>query len=328
MTFCLILVLSWQGPDLLVLETGSARLDQVTYGRVGLAEGGGFLAASKQFLWHWDAHGALINKVGGPELIGLVGTFHWDGNYYWLVDDWHADSLLFDRSGTLVSRFPIHYHQFIALDRRLFVLDSRNLRLGGRVYPPVLYEIQYQIRDGTLGITNLGPGFKRITPRQQSFRNNFKMVWVVPENHRLLVVDQLEPKIWIYDAAVIARERNLPLHQPLLPRSIPLQLTEYILPPFADDPGGDFITWLHSWSRINHFAAQEKGYLVGYDIPDPERARETLQVVQGVDRSGRATGQLLRTRGYLMGIRNGSVLIFQERKGSDGIDYVVEAHAF
>jgi len=51
-------------------------------------------------------------------------------------------------------------------------------------------------------------------------------------------------------------------------------------------------------------------------------------VVQGVDRSGRATGQLLRTRGYLMGVRNGRVLIFQERNGPGGIDYVVEAHFF
>ena len=300
---------------------------------VYLNHDGTYMAATSYQLWHWDGQGRIINVIGekgeGPGEFRHVGEVLWTGSHYWIVDGQLLRSSVFDEEGKYLSRSDVFFRQFVPVENRMFVLDLSRFRMFERVYPPSLREIEYQITEaGDLNVNKTDLFFRKMTPAQADFRGNFKLLWVVRDRNRLLIMDQLEPKMQIYDPATIEREHNVSDEDAFEPSFVPVQLSRFVkakgsMPRTRSHR--DYVHWWYAWSRINYFGRLGKDLVVCYSIPiegDPESEK---QVVQRVGFDGRAIGKPLVLDGLMMGVVDERVYVFYEDEDREDFTYFVRA---
>ena len=311
------------------VENQGRFIPDVAYGKVQLTGDGGFLINNFHHIWHWNGEGGLINFFGGRgegpgEFIGLSEVL-WTGSYYWAMDGYKGLSSIFDRNGDYLFRKATRYRQFIPVDGRLFVVDYSKLNPFVKAYPAMVREISYWIDNERLEITNLDAPFRKATPRQVELELNFKKVWLIHEGDRLLVVDELEPKIWIYDQQTRSQERALESGQVFEPDFMALVLPGWVEPPAKirrDLPNyKSQLTWWHSWSRINYFGRIESDFFIAFEIPNPEDPASSLQSVQRLSAAGKPIGAPLIISGKLMGARDGQIYVFEEDEREPSFSY-------
>jgi len=314
------------------LDNRGMYLSTIDYNRIHLQRDGSIIAVSKYHVWHWDENGRLINrfggKGGGPGEFEFVGEVLWTGSHYWVIDPSILSSSVFDAKGNYLFRKNIYFRQFVRTDERLFVVDISDYSYETKNKIPVLHEISYQITDDDLVVQKIGPGIKKLTERQIDLMINFKLTWAVEDDDRLYIVDQLSPKIYIYDEETIAREQATPESEYFEPPSIGLLLEGWTDPPkrFRERYESDqtFREWWMAWSRINYFSDYgEKGFVICYEKPDPEDSRQSLQVIQRLDERGRRVGAPLIDDGIIAGVQGEEIFILAEVDDEE-FEYVLE----
>ena len=339
MTSFLLAILFVTGPPLdeIKLDNRGIYLTNVHYGSVRLEEDGTYTTCSKYHMWHWDSNGQIINRIGGkgegPGEFEAMGSVFWDGTYYWVIDARRKMSSVFDRTGRFLLRNRVYYRQLLQVDGRLFGIDTSHFDPFRINYPPTIQELRYEINEQALTVNHLGAPFKKVTALQLAYRFNFKLVWMVADKDRYLVVDQLEPKIRIYDRAALLQEQALENKTPFEPPAIRIQAPLWIPPPseFASNIKSDsaFKRWWWSWSRINYFGKAGNDFVLVYQIPDPDFPESSLQAIQRIGRDGKAIGEALILKGLCMGIEGGDrIHLFCEDENSDKFDYYVRIYHF
>ncbi len=303
-------------------------IPNLTYNRVYLENDGTFLLSSRYHIWHWDQSGKLINRMGGKgqgpgEFIKLSQVL-WTGKHYWVIDGDNLMSSVYDAKGNYLYRTPLYFRQFVRTEDQLFTVDLNEYRWELKNKPRSISEINYNITDTELTVKT-GARFKKVTPKQFGLKLNFKLVWVVPEGDGYLVVDQLENKVLIYDQKTIAREAKVSDDDFFEPKSFILRLDGWVDPPdrFLKKKGSgkDFVEWWMAWSRINYFSRVDDGYLVAYEMPDPENPAHSKQVVQRVDARGVPNADPLISEGFIAGIRKNKVYIMVEGDNDEDFEY-------
>ena len=337
------MLLIWFGLSLAIdpvteikLENFNRFLPDASYNRVFLGKNDTYIALTNYQVWHWDAEGKVINQFGakgeGPGEFVWAGQVHWDGDYYWVIDSKSLSSSVFDNHGKYMDRQPIYFRQFVPVGDELFILDFSKVNQFDGNYPQTLQKIEYRIDGRGLSVEMTPLKFKKVSQRQKDFHYNFKLVWVVREGQDYLVVDQLEPKIWVYSPETIGRESKTPDNRPFEAPFVNVQARLWVDPPkFV--PGNlkndkDFLYWWQSWSRVNYFANAGEDFIFAYERPDEKDPAESLQVIQRIGRDGRAKGEPLILSGVIMGVRKNQVYIFKEEDTEDGYSYYVRAYDF
>lgn len=316
--------------EFISLDTGGLSLETVPHPRLRVARDRSLLYAESRYLWHWDPSGRLLGKIGVPAgeagSVDNLGSYYWDGQHYWLVDSLKLSSTVYDKNGKFLAHDDVYARQFLELEGQLFITDPSGAEK--KLYPPLLKEIRLRIEKDRVKLKYSGLSFCKVSHRQLTFMNfNFKQVWLTRQGDTYFVANQLEPKIMVYDHLTREREAAVSLEEAFAPPVIPLQLTEYVLPPERFVHTGDTSRWYHGWSRINGLHRSKTGFLVGYETPDAQNPRASLQVVQEVTPEGRETGRLVLVEGHLMGFRGNQAYIFTELAG-DTRAYVVKVFKF
>ena len=318
------------------LDNRGMFLNKLNYNRVFLENDGTFLLASLYHAWHWDQEGRLINRIGGkgegPGEFLNMGQVLWTGDYYWLIDAKNLKSSVYDAQGNYLFRKNMYFRQFVRAEDELFLVDLSQYRYEARNKPRTLHQIQYEINDRSLKVSRTGLAFKKVTERQFDYHLNFKLCWVVPENGGYLVMDQLEPKIWVYNQKVIDRESKVSDQDFFEPPSIGLQLSGWVDPPetFMTRSGNTrrFREWWMDWSRVNYFARCGDGLLIAYETPDENDPRESLQVIQKLDMQGKRIGDPLVLDGIIAGTRDGNAYVLIEGDDPDYFEYFIRVYSF
>lgn len=325
----LLMVEPTQGREI-ILDNRKQYLPTVGYNRVLVAKDGTFLALSRYQLWHWDQDGNIINVIGrkgeAPGEFGFLGEAIWDGRHYWIIDGYQLRSSVFDRSGRYLSTSAKFFRQLIRVDDRLFAIDLSQFDAWRSQYPPVLKEINYNIANNQLNISETGMRFKKVSKRQMELRFNFKLVWVVQEGDTYLVVDQLEPKIWVYDNNARQTEAGIAVDKPFEPNFRPMQVKYWVEPPKRLEKKrsqSEHLVYWNSWSRINYFGRLGDAYVLAYNTPDEEDEYNSVQVIQRIAKDGRALGDPILANGFIMGSKDNKVFLFSEGDNEDEFVYLV-----
>jgi len=305
-------------------------IPQLTYNRVYLEQDDTFLLSSSYHVWHWDQSGKLINRMGGKgqgpgEFIKLSQVL-WTGKHYWIIDGENLMSSVYNAAGKYLYRRPLYFRQFVRAEDQVLSVDLGEYRWELKNKPRTIHKIDYNITDTELTVkTDLK--FKKVTRQQFNMKLNFKLVWVVPEGDGYLVVDQLENRVLIYDQKTINREAQVSDNDFFEPGSFVLRLPGWVDPPERFEMKGgnrkNFVEWWMSWSRINYFARSGDGYLVAYEMPDPENPEHSSQVVQRVDARGVPNAEPLISSGFIAGIRGNKVFILVEGESDTDFEYFI-----
>jgi hypothetical protein len=337
---CLLMILSTTFMSDPIRTFGLESKDIVDMARrnVKLAADGTILAMDAQQVWHWTQDGALISHFGrqgqGPGEFSYISDVLWTGEYYWVTDAGTRSSSIFDRKGQFRHRTDVHYRQFLQTDGELLVVDMMGLSIDPPNYPPVIKAVEYRIEDGVLIVENERQPFKKMTRLQGEYQHSFKLHWAAREGDTYFVVDQLEPKIWIYDDAAIAREKKTDFGEPVEVFSMPLALKYWVDVPdnseFKRRPIRQSMIWWSSWSRINYFGMHNGRFVVAYEVPNSEESTSSLQIVQVLDREGRHVGEpLVIEYGSFLGILDDQVLVVSEKDDlvDEDYEFVVDVYA-
>ena len=308
----------------------------IGYNRASIAADGTFLILSQYYLWHLNGNGSLIRRLGGkgegPGEFGLLIDALWDGQYYWVLDANYRMSTLYNGQGRFLSKSPIYFRQLVRAHDHLFGLDISGFDPWRTNYPPVLQEIGFRVEDQELLVEPKEDRFRKVTPRQLEFKFNFKLLWMVQKNGTYMVMDQLEPKIFLYDHEAIYRERLTQIDEPYTPPYLPVQLRRWVEPPtgFQRNIGTQDIyrKWWCSWSRVTFFCEWDDHFFVAYEIPDPEDDESTIQVMQKIAVDGRAIGPAVEVKGFVAGVKNGTAFVLFEDEFSDEFTYYFRGYSW
>ena len=324
----LVYMLSFFGEKILLEPVAE---ESLKVDKTSVNGGGEFFAASSRSLYHWDRDGNLVMKVGGKEYGDIyLSTYFFDGEYYWLClfrpTEREYVSHIFDTDGNLVSENvgPEYYLRFFrSVDDKLF--GSKSITEEVLYQEPYLFlanEIDYSIKDGNLDV-QFGKGFFKVKQQQKDFNYNYKLIWIAKRNGRYLVLNQVEPRVYIYDEDAIGLELAQGFKIPSEIKYHSLDLDRYVKPPAKSYvlkkpvPASTYrkmkMQWYLSWSRFLWFGAYQDGFVVAYEIPDcdSQGCQETKLGVQKLDAQFKAVGPLIESTGLMMGVYDSAIHIFE-----------------
>lgn len=329
----LLLVTLAELKETITLETGGRFLSTGNYEDVTLEKDASFIVRTRYHIWHFNADGSVRARFGGkgeaPGEFQNIGSVQWDGSHYWVIDSQRLTSSIHDQQGNFLFSKPIWYRQFISAGDDLFVIDLSRYKRTKESRPPMLYQIEYEITPDDLIIKEPGLHFKKVTERQANFKLNFKLAWLVPDDKDgYLAMDQLHQRIWRFSPVTIKRENQVDDNEGFEPPYIQLQLKEWVEPPerfiSMRQSSKTIADWWFSWSRVTSFSRYKDGFMVGYEIDDPNDSG-SLQMLQRLDTSGKRIGEPLKINGFLAGVRGDDLFIFME--SDDGtMEYYIEVY--
>ncbi|MBO1322353.1 hypothetical protein [Acanthopleuribacter pedis] len=317
------------------LENRGRYLGYLGPSRVYLNQDGTYMAATQYHLWHWDREGKVINILGdkgeGPGEFVNLGEALWTGEHYWLVDASLIRSSVFSATGDYLAKSPVFFRQFVRVKDRLLAVDLSRFRGRSDTYPPVLVEVDYRIEPGGDLIVEKSPhAWRKATEAQGKLQNNFKLLWVAHRDGRYLVMDQLEPRIQIYDAQTMEAEREIPDGKPFEAKFIPLLLRDFVPHPDRWPPTRlsfrDMRDWFNAWSRITWFGELGADFAVAYTVPNGDKLESPLQYVVRVGPNGRMIGEPVVYDGYFMGIHDGKATVFFDNEENQEFVYTIRTY--
>ena len=103
------------------------------------------------------------------------------------------------------------------------------------------------------------------------FKSDFCRRYLVAESDRLLVLDQMQPRIWLFGADPMRRKKDASYKAINLKyRVLPFESPDSDLPSFKYKPTqDDFLTWFYSFSRVEGFKRMGgHNYVVAYTAPN------------------------------------------------------------
>ena len=166
-------------------------------------------------------------------------------------------------------KHPAFYQQFIPVGNKLFVSDYTT---QSQFTEPLLKEVRMVPHDDGYRFEQVGEAFSRNVQEAKYFEGNFSERWIVPTEHddgTLCVVDQLQPRVWIFEREA-GRGYKRAYHRPLQLEHRVFPLDEYHNQP----PEGDHEAlrkWYHQFSMVGGFYRFDKNHsLLGYSAPNLE----------------------------------------------------------
>ncbi len=333
-------LLGWADPlKVISLESVDFSLGPPHFGNVWLASDGSFLAHNQREVFHWSQDGRLRNRIGrieGYSSFRLIVALYYEPerDVYWLVDGERQRSLFFNGEGQFLGigyehddrghPRDVYFRQLIRTPSYLFGLDWGVIDLWQSPRAKLLRRITFEFEEDRVRVRRLGLPFHELTMDQTRLSQNFKLHYIVEDqlSGNLFVAFQLSRDLRQY-----LPEKGDSGGWTLNPRPLSVALSGFLDPPrFFDEEirGYDqYLNWLYSWSRVNGLYPVGEGLLMGYEIPDPGDSRSHLQVLARFEMNGQAVGSPVTYRGNLMGIHQGLVHLFYEKRRSTNFKHQV-----
>jgi len=211
------------------------------------------------------------------------------------------ETWLYDQSGSKLGQIvdssnqedPENFYirELITAGGQLFA-NSGQLPTEDETNPPLLQKVQLMpIESNQYELQPLGKPFSAQLAETASFKAQFKRRWVLPglDPEKILVLDQLQPRIWPFSANQFDPDSFDRLDNPE-----PLKFENRIFPFEYFNPHkyreetrkkaqgslsptqAAWFEWLYSFSQNTGFWQFGEGYLLAYTVPLPELQKDQL----------------------------------------------------
>lgn len=288
---------------------------------------GGFLVVQERSLFSYTADGSLIQKITSDS---RILDFAFDGKHYYVTSN-SGHMALYDRQGNIVANTENHD----LVIRYFFQSNLANKIFGSTA--KVEFDIDYNpfyiainsfevtTDNGNLAVTTK-PLFGKLAKKIQVLNYNFKNMWVYFNEPISYLVNECEPRVYLYDKSSIKAEKasgtKIASHTPytalILPKYVPSPDMVFSLtkPVHKDKLSEMYTNWWKSWSRITWFGQHKNGFVISYEIPDcnPEKPGEcpsTHLGVQRLDAKFQPVGDLIELEGKMIGVNpGGEICVF------------------
>lgn len=315
------------------LENNGRYLTSLDYNQIKMGFDGTVLARTKYQLWHWDTDGKLMRRLAqkgsGPGEVQGMGAVFWNGEHYWVIDNQALFSSLFDKNGKFLSRRTLYFRQLIEVDGQVFGVDySRANQFQGN-FPRNLQELNVKVMGDELVVERTDLLFNKVTRAQQNLEMNFKLLWVAKRGDTYLVVNQLEPRMYLFDEEARRKEASKSIEEFHETDYVTLNLPHFEAPPESftkQRTRRALMGWWRSWSRINFFTSLGENFLVCYEVPSDDSEEETTQALAVVDINGRLKKPVVEVEGFAFGVHNNHVKVFREGDSDDFFEYFVDTY--
>lgn len=313
------------------LQTNGMFVSSMDSNRVAFAKDGTIIGRAKYQIWHWDKDGRLIRrfcqKGSGPGEVEGLGEVYWTGKFYWVIDSLSLQSTVFDANGRYLSRKNLYFRQLINVGEQVFAVDysQANQNIGN--HPRNLQEIRFRLDNNQLMVEKTGLLFYKLTTRQQDMVMNFKLLWVVQEGDTYFVVNQLEPRMYVYDRKTRDAEAKIDALKPFEAPFVSIEFPQYAPPPkhfTKNRQQRALLDWWNSWSRINYFGKINDHFVLAFEVPDPKDTEDMLQGIVPFTREGGALAMTTLYRGFVIGQTNGKIVLFREGDADETFDYYLD----
>ena len=192
-------------------------------------------------------------------------------------DKFQTQYLLFDDDGLLLGNLwvkdrendgltdQIPFAQIIPADDRLFVnLWSMDHKENGG---DMLQEAEIEYTADGYVLRRIGQSFDPLVmeARVLNFYHDYKNRWIVKEGPVFTVMDELQPRAWLYVDAGKSQFEKLGAQRPvnLSHRYQPIKA-----PKEFRTNTTDFLDWYYSFSRLTGFASFKNGFILAYEAPN------------------------------------------------------------
>ena len=257
---------------------------------INLTANGELLLSRGHTLAHWRSSGRLRQSFRLPE--GSFITFPFFDTrtqVYWLPFSAETEAgqisalVFYDAHGTRLNQVNqwLRYIRFTN-GRYLAPLKISDFDyIHKNRYTFQLQEITFKQSEGMGSIARKGMEFGKITPKQMRMGLNYKLVWPVAREDGYLLVNQLEPKIFLYGRSEIEKENLIKENRPWQASNLTLDLPGFIPSPERwVELNGTFKSamvafrrWQNSFSRITYFNRFRDGYALAYTVPQCQEYR-------------------------------------------------------
>lgn len=240
---------------------------------ITITETGKILAFSKSHMYLWGRNGELILTWAPPQG-SIWSALEFQERYLvsYATNDGQGGTALLDSSGAVLMVGDFFAHNLQEFAGIVYGLPVTPEVLLKRKYPPLIVEIL--LGDSRLGYKKSGPIL--MNSKLTDLKMNFKKSWMLPHNENVLLMNEVETKIYqirAEDFSNVAEVFNLP---PTIP-SLILDLDgfepvkELFLPPQGihryEEVKDLMAAWWHSFSTIKGFDAYDNGFLIAYTVP-------------------------------------------------------------
>lgn len=282
---------------------------------------------TRTHFWVWndagDLHKTLTAKDGQnftswislPE--GLLISYH--------NREGQMGTVLLDGKFEELSHFDFFASRFQNVDGTLYTFPiSAESPHFPHKHPYLFVPIHLQPEGETYRLTTLKPALAKAHPQLIHSEFEYKSAWLVKLENGYAVMNELEPKVYLYSPLQVSIEKREGHNTPsnIVGSSIPFQnfnpITSGFQPPKGVFKQGEVLKMLwdynESHSTINWFGKIDDGFLVAYSVPDCEDTnpcQESLLGLQKLNSNFEMVGAPRIQPGNLIGIRNGQVYILQ-----------------
>jgi hypothetical protein len=276
----------------------------------------GILGATDTTLYHWNLQGNLLAVIR-PEGATRIWSFVKHDGYYWVSFFRGRETLsrIYSADGELVSEDLPFQNYFNQVDGRLFTGPESNL-LKRRAYS-YFWLVHEQVLDGISHVTPKPTSlfFGKINEKMVAYRFDFKRVWPARHGKGFVLVNQLEPKVYLYNEQTIINEfrdgPRVPTQAPFVSIEMPDTYLEPPATPFkldkvvtARERDELWLRWRKGVSLITWFGNYRKGYLISFLLPGKESGLVFLS------QSFKTFSAGFYTRGYVVGVNRNNILVF------------------
>ena len=292
----LVMLLGFHPPAVsrkMTLDTGGRLLliDLPTSAR--LARDGSIVIATAHQVWHFNEDGSLMNRFGrngqGPNEYQFITSVLWDGSRYWVGDGNTLTTSEIDGRGDFVKKHSYYHYFLYRLGNETFALNA-GIRFQKKERPAMIVPVDFRTGKAS------GRGFHQLSQEVVDLKYNFTDHFVEADTRHFYVLDQLVPKVKVYDRGSQKQTAE-----------IDLKLPGFVHAPhqFIKDPRKisrrTWRTWWASFSKFTGMAKLDSGFVVAYEVGDPDDEAETQLALCKLDEAGRNPVSIQLPQAYFLG---------------------------
>lgn len=295
------------------LENGGRYLGNINSDTVNLLDDGSLLFTSRYKIYKFGPDGKLQLEFGGRgdgpgEFVRATSTVATD-KYFIVLDTSRVMLNFFTLQGEYITRHSAPYRQIVSMDNKIYATTFKEIMLD-RTNPRAVVKLQPNQEGDYIPS---GDPFHPYSKECRDLMYNFKLLFMAYNQGEILLIDEVFPQLFIYDASDLREITSVPLH-----------LKGYVKVPdrpvrFENDL--DYAKWLHSGSLINFLDYSNGMYLVSHSLPiasDEDPMSKPDSMLSFFNRSGEPVREPMRYQDFFIGVQDNKLHFIEERMADEG----------
>lgn len=253
--------------------------DHYQYLQIRIQRDGSFLGYNEHTAYHWSPTGKRLVHFGekgeGPGEFLYMTEVVFTGTHYLAIDARRYLLQVFNKDGQYLFKQPSYLQSIFKVGRYYYGLDIKAIQ-GGEAYPRMYREFTISVNENkkVVQFKQNGEFLKKPTVKQRTFGTyNYRDYFFVSHQGMLLLINEIEPRLWYFTEEIRKREATIPHSEPWEGKTVPVSLTIWPDVPEKFPRSREEMTkaWWYSFGRINWMSKSGKHLVIGYQAPNKEK---------------------------------------------------------